>query len=117
MEKIKQDGVIYVENGRTKQRLPIYWQLYENYLSNLKRFFIPDVVKAMSIPMLIVHGTNDETVPYGSATELKEWKPDAELLAIENGNHVFGGKHPWESDKLPDDLGRVIDETIKFFKK
>ena len=117
MDKIKEEGVVYVNNNRTKQRMPIYWQLYENYFSDLKRFFIPDVVKSMGIPLLIVHGTNDETVPYSSATELKEWKPDAQLLTIEDGNHVFGGSHPWEQTALPDDLKKVIEETIKFFKQ
>ena len=117
MDKIKEEGVVYVNNNRTKQRMPIYWQLYENYFSDLKRFFIPDVVKSMGVPLLIVHGTNDETVPYSSATELKEWKPDAQLLTIEDGNHVFGGSHPWEQTALPDDLKKVIEETIKFFKQ
>lgn len=117
MERIKEEGVVYVKNGRTNQQMPIYWQMYENYFSDLKRFFIPDVVKRLSIPMLVVHGTNDETVPYSSATELKEWKPDAELLLIENGNHVFGGKHPWEEQRLPDDLKQVVDTTIRFFKQ
>ncbi|MCW3124385.1 MAG: dienelactone hydrolase [Bacteroidetes bacterium] len=117
MEKIKEDGVVYVQNGRTKQKMPIYWQMYENYFADLKRFYIPDVVKRLTTPMFIVHGTNDETVPYSSATEIKDWNPNAELLLIQNGNHVFGGKHPWEEEQLPDDLKTVVDNTIRFFKQ
>ena len=117
MQTIKEDGVIYVENSRTKQRLPLYWQIYQNYFDNQQRLYIPDVVRSLTIPMLIVHGDHDESVPYSSATELKAWKPDAELLTIEGGNHVFGGKHPWEELQLPDDFKKVIDETIRFFKQ
>ena len=117
MEKIKQEGVIYVTNGRTKQKLPIYWQMYQDYFDNLKRLFIPDIVKNLTIPMLIVHGTNDEAVPYSSATELGKWKTDAEFLTIENGNHVFGANHPWQHNYLPDDLKKVTEVTIRFFKK
>jgi pimeloyl-ACP methyl ester carboxylesterase len=117
MEKIKEEGVVYVKNGRTKQRMPVYWQMYENYFANLKRFYIPDVVKSLTIPMFVVHGTNDDAVPYTSATEIKEWNPNAELLLIQDGNHVFGGKHPWEENHLPDDLQRVVEETIRFFKQ
>lgn len=117
MKKIKEVGAVYVQNGRTKQQMPVYWQMYENYFANLKRFYIPDVVKSLSIPTFVVHGTKDETVPYTSATEIKEWNSKVELLLIQDGNHVFGGKHPWEEDHLPDDLKRVVDETIKFFKQ
>jgi pimeloyl-ACP methyl ester carboxylesterase len=116
MEKIKNDGVIYVTNSRTKQRLPIYWQMYEDYFAHLTRLYIPDVVKRLTIPMVIVHGTNDETVPYYSAEEIKSWKPDAELISIEGGNHVFGAKHPWAHDTLPDDMNKAVTETIRFFK-
>lgn len=117
MDKIRQDGVIYVTNGRTKQQLPVYWQMYENYFAHPQRLYIPDVAASLSIPMLIVHGDQDEAVPVSSATELKEWKRDAELMIVEGGNHVFGGKHPWDSEILPADLHNVIDKTIEFFKK
>jgi pimeloyl-ACP methyl ester carboxylesterase len=117
MDKIKADGVIYVNNSRTMQRLPVYWQTYEDYLAHPERLYIPAVIKRLTIPMLIVHGTDDETVPYSSATEMKEWKPDAELLTIEGGNHVFGAKHPWAEDRLPDGMKQVVDKTIEFFKK
>jgi pimeloyl-ACP methyl ester carboxylesterase len=117
MEKIKQEGVMYVTNGRTKQQMPIYWQMYQDYFDHLKRLFIPDVVKTLTIPMLIVHGDNDETVGYEHAIELKEWKPDAELLAIENGNHVFGASHPWAHDYLPDDLKKAVEATIRFLRE
>ena len=117
MKKIQQADVMYVTNGRTKQQLPIYWQMYENYFAHQERLYIPDVVRRLTIPMLIVHGTQDEAVPASSATELKAWKPDAELMMVEGANHVFGGKHPWDSETLPTDLQSILDRTIQFFKK
>ena len=116
MEKIKEDGVIYVTNWRTKQQLPVYWQMYEDYFGHMKRLYIPDVVRNLSIPMLIIHGTADETVPYQYAVEMKEWKPDAELLLIEGANHIFGAQHPWTEDHMPADLNKAISETVRFFK-
>jgi pimeloyl-ACP methyl ester carboxylesterase len=96
--------------------MPVYWQMYEDYFANMKRLYIPDVVKSLSIPMLIIHGTADETVPYQSAVELKEWKPDAELLLLEGANHIFGAQHPWTEDGMPADLNKAISETVHFFK-
>lgn len=117
MNQIKEAGVLYVTNSRTKQQLPVYWQLYDNYFQHPERLYIPNVVRHLDIPMLIVHGSHDQAVPVTSASEMKNWKPDAELMIIENGNHVFGGRHPWELETLPDDLHLVIDQTIAFFKK
>lgn len=117
MTKIKEEGVIYTENTRTKQQMPLYWQLYETYYANLPRLYIPDVVRRLSIPMLIVHGTNDDAVPYSAATEMKTWKPDAELLTIADGNHVFDTKEPWLETSLPKDMQTVVSETIRFFKQ
>ena len=116
MDKIKNDGVIYVTNSRTKQSLPIYWQMYEDYLSHMDRLYIPAVVRRLAIPMVIVHGTKDETVPYSSAEEMKSWKPDAELVPIEGANHVFGARHPWTEDAMPADMNKAVTETIRFFK-
>jgi dipeptidyl aminopeptidase/acylaminoacyl peptidase len=115
MKALKEKGVIFVPNARTNQQMPIYWQMYENYNANQARLHIPSNFKSLTIPALIVHGTKDETVPFKAAEELVSWNINATLFAIENANHNFGGKHPWDSDALPEDLKMVIDETIRFF--
>ncbi len=115
MDKIKKEGVIFIPNSRTNQMMPIKWQMYEDYFTNRDRLFIPDAVRKLSIPFLIIHGAKDETVPVASATEMQHWNKAAELLIIENGNHNFGGKHPWDSEELPKDLERVVEDTVKFF--
>jgi len=38
------------------------------------------------------------------------------LVSIENGNHVFGSKHPWESNTLPKELKEVVKNCIDFIK-
>jgi alpha-beta hydrolase superfamily lysophospholipase len=115
MLRLQQDGVIYIPNARTNQQMPIYKQLYENYEANKERLHIPSKVKLLHKPLLIVHGTNDETVPLQSAIELKQWKPDAELLVIENANHTFGGKHPFNESELPTHFNYALEKTIGFF--
>lgn len=116
LEKIKRDGVVFVGNSRTGQMMPIKWQLYENYFANLPRLFVPDAVRALKIPLLIIHGTKDETVPAEYAVEMHSWNESSKLLLIENGNHNFGGKHPWTENELPKDLEKVAQETIGFFR-
>jgi pimeloyl-ACP methyl ester carboxylesterase len=115
LEKIKQDGVTFIKNTRTMQQMPIRWQMYENYFANLKRLYIADAVRDLKQPLLIIHGVKDETIPVSCALEMKDWNPKADLFLVENGNHVFGAKHPWKEEKLPADFDTVVQESVKFF--
>jgi len=116
MERMKRDGVIYIPNARTNQQMPIYKQLYEDYENNVQRLHIPDAVKNLRQPLLVVHGTADETVPFTAATEMSAWNTNATLIKIENGNHTFGAKHPWNEDTLPADTVVAVEQTVMFFQ-
>ncbi len=115
MERMKRDGVIYIPNARTNQLMPIYKQLYEDYQNNLTRLHIPDAVKNLKQPFLIVHGTADETVPFTAAEEMNTWNTNTTLIKIENGNHTFGAKHPWSENILPADTLIALENTAHFF--
>jgi len=117
LEKIKREGIAFIGNARTKQMMPIKWQMYENYFANLNRLFVPDAVKQMQISLLIVHGTNDETIPVEAAIEMKQWNNKSKLLLLENSNHNFGGKHPYNENTLTSDLETAVKATIEFFKE
>ncbi|MBT0607042.1 alpha/beta hydrolase family protein [Aequorivita echinoideorum] len=116
-EAWKATGVTYVENSRTKQKLPHNFQFYEDYKANEKRFTIKRAVENLTIPHLIIHGTDDSTVQEKEAKALQKWNPNCKLVLITGADHVFGAQHPWENENLPQDLERVISETIDFLKK
>ncbi|MBS1614416.1 MAG: alpha/beta hydrolase [Bacteroidetes bacterium] len=116
-EQIKRDGIIYIPNSRTKQHMPIKWQMYESYFAHKDRLYIPDAVREIDKPFLIIHGSKDETVPVAYAEEMHGWNPKTKLLLIENGGHTFGGKHPWTEDELPADLKEVVHATGRFLLK
>jgi dienelactone hydrolase len=111
----QKSGVEYTINSRTKQNLPLYFQLYEDYQHNKKRLDIQSAIKSLKIPVLLCHGANDEAVPLEKARDLQAWKPTAELF-IENSDHVFGRKHPWTSENLPEPMQAVVNKTIAFFR-
>ena len=48
-----------------------------------------DIIKKLKIPVLIINGTKDLQVSVSEAELLKEANEDAELLLIENMNHVL----------------------------
>ena len=116
LEKWKEDGTIYTFNSRTQQNMPLHFQIYENYIANAARLDIPKAATTIDVPWLIVHGTNDISVPYYFAEQLHEWNTNSKLFTIENADHTFGGKHPWNSTELPVDAKIVVEKCVAFFK-
>ena len=118
MEKInewKRTGVEYYLNGRTKQQMPLYYQLYEDYQQNHERLNIQRAISDLNIPILLCHGTLDPAVPVDVAYFLKQWQPNAQLFTIES-DHVFGRSHPWGLDNLPEAMERVVAVSLAFLK-
>ena len=114
----QQQGVYHVENSRTKQQLPLYYQIVEDYHANRLRLDIPHIVRRkLHKPLLVVHGDQDETVPVARAYELKSWKPNAELQILLAVTHNFGGAHPWTAKELPTAAKQAADTTVKFLRR
>ena len=114
LERWKKDGVKYVLNGRTKQQMPHNYQFYLDYKANEKRLHIESAAKAINVPFLIVHAKEDPSVKFNEARELHSFNSNSKLLEIENSNHVFGAKHPWEEKTLPEALKKVVEKSIEF---
>jgi pimeloyl-ACP methyl ester carboxylesterase len=110
-------GVTYVENSRTKQELPHYFQFFKDFEENEQRLTISDAVINLSKPQLIIHGSDDTTVSLNEAVAMNKWNPDSELEIINTADHVFGSKHPWHDKKLPDDLQEAVNITLSFLNK
>lgn len=116
MKAWKESGVQYYTNGRTKQEMPMHYQLYEDYINNNERLDILKAASSIQIPFLICHGTEDTGVNIESAHALHKVNHDSELFII-NSDHVFGRKHPWVETVLPASMQEVVDKNIDFFKK
>lgn len=114
LEKWKQNGVYYVENGRTKQQMPHYYQFFEDFKNNEHFFDVELSMEMAKAHVLIIHGTKDESVNVKHAEHLHLLNPNSELYLIENANHTFGAKEPWEGNQLPEKLNEVVEKCIDF---
>ena len=122
IEHWKKEGVIYVENTRTNQQMPMYYQLAEDTLNNKDRFDIERVAQQITIPHLVIHGTGDTSVNVAEAYKIKAWNKNSELFIIEGANHTFGAVHPPgnfrdEQEHFPDEVTMVLDKTLNFIKR
>ena len=110
-------GRIEVENTRTKQILPMDYEIVEDALANEPRFDIRRAARELDRPWLLLHGTEDETVPVREAHELAALATDPrfESLLIEKAGHTFGARHPWAGHTAETEL--LFDATMKFLSR
>lgn len=116
LENWERSGVMYSENGRTKQQMPHFYQFYENFKQNEDRFTIQYCAQHLDKPLLIIQGTEDEAVKDKEAFLLSEWCRNSELYLLEDANHTFGAKEPWTSDELPADLAKAVQKSVEFLQ-
>lgn len=116
MDKWKKDGEVIIPNARTKQDMPIKYQFYEDFEFNKARLDIPTRAAQISVPWLIIHGSEDEAVPVSEAHDLHQYGPNSGLSILEGEGHTFGGKHPWTEDSFPGATEMVVEESIGFLK-
>ena len=117
IEQWKQEGVKYVENGRTKQQMPHYFQFYEDFVANKKRLHIETAAKKIEVPFLIIHGDDDTSIGIDEAHALHQWNANSELIIIEDANHVFNTKHPWNNEQLSNELLQISNHIISFLNR
>lgn len=114
LEEWKYKGVYYVENARTKQEMPHFYQFFEDFQKNEHRFDVERSMEMAKAHILIIHGTSDEGVNVKNSEHLHILNPNSELFLIENGKHTFGAKEPWTETVLPKDLNTVVEKCIEF---
>ena len=112
----KRSGVDYITNARTKQEMPLHYQLYEDFSTHKGRLDIEAAVKRLTIPLLICHGTSDTSVSVENAERLQAWKGDAQTCFVDS-DHVFGRRHPWLHTEMPAATQKVLQDTIHFFRQ
>ncbi|PWH84021.1 alpha/beta hydrolase [Algibacter marinivivus] len=117
LEQWKKDGVKYVLNGRTKQKMPHFYQFYEDFIQNEERLTVKRAVSNLKTPFLIIHGDNDTSVLIDEAHNLHKWQPKSVLKIIEGANHVFNTNHPWQQKNLSTQLKKVTSLIISFLKE
>lgn len=115
LEDWRKTGVRYVANSRTKQNLPNYYSLYEDFKANEDRLNIRKACKSIKIPVLVIHGDQDTSVSISEGEQIAEWLK-TELITISETDHVFGATHPWQKEVLPEKLERVCDRIYGFLK-
>jgi pimeloyl-ACP methyl ester carboxylesterase len=85
-----------IPNSRTGQDMPLERNVLDDTLANGPRLDVLASAGALRVPFALVHGDADAAVPFEDATALADAAGEvATLTKIEDGDHVFGAKHPF----------------------
>jgi uncharacterized protein len=113
------NGVIFKKNNRTNQELPQGFEFLQEVLASEDTWNVERAIRSLQLPILIVHGEKDESVPpeHGRSlfASIKQANSNASLKIIPDATHTFNTKHPFAGpSKQLDDL---ISTTSYWIKK
>ncbi len=117
VELWRKRGRIEIENVRTQQLLPMNYEIVEDVYANEDRFDIRKAAATLARPWLLVHGTDDETIPLGEGRELAALATDPrfESLFIEGAGHTFGVRQPWSGPTKESE--QLFSATVAFLSR
>ncbi len=116
LEKWREDGVLHVENARTKQMMPLGLDLLADLADRTETIDVPAAEAALTIPHLIVHGEQDEAVALDQGRELLASSGgNAKLHVVAGTGHTFGAVHPFTGTTRA--LTDAISATVEHFRK
>jgi len=107
---IREDGFILSPSARTGQDLRIGRAWIDDLEEHAPERDVLAAVARMKAPLMIVHGTDDESVPIGCADAIAAAYPgDADKLILEGAGHTFNCTNPMSkpSPALEELIARV----------
>ena len=111
-------GVYFKKNNRTNQELPQGFEFLQEIINCEEDWNVKEAIQLLNIPILIIHGSNDEAVPAEHAESLFLWikksNTNARLKIIPDATHTFNTKHPFE--KTSKELEELIKTTVEWIR-
>ncbi len=114
LEDWKRTGFLEFDNLRNGQTLRINFSYIEDIEQN--GYDLPKFLKKIQCPVLIIHGSEDYTVPLKEIESFykKAQNPFVIFEIIPNTGHTFGIEHPFIAPTPA--LLNVLQKVIKFLK-
>jgi uncharacterized protein len=115
MDEWQANGVYHRNNGRTHQDLPQGKEFLEETLASHDKWNLEKTIGHLVMPILVVHGSADEAVPFEHGLNIFSWIDDNndhnEFIAIENGTHTLNTSHVGnrESEQLDEFCGELVE--------
>ncbi|MFY0643347.1 MAG: dienelactone hydrolase [Bacteroidia bacterium] len=112
--KWQQEGVCYIDNARTGEKMPIEFGFFEDLVSHKEEYNVMNQIEELKQDLLILHGEKDTVIPHSAADEMYASVGHSILVTIDNANHTFNTSHPLKEKKIPLAFAQMLEETLEF---
>lgn len=108
----RERGFLPILNARTGQELRLDVTALDDLEAHHDRFDVPSACRRLKVPVMIVHGTADESVPFEESHLLADAidHPDRRVLEVAGAGHTFGIRHPMRNST--ESFERVANATL-----
>jgi alpha-beta hydrolase superfamily lysophospholipase len=90
----RERGFLDVMNARTKQVMRMSPAILDDYDAHREHLNVLDAAALLRVPLLVLHGERDDSVPVAEARAIAERATDASLCVIRNASHTYNAIHP-----------------------
>lgn len=112
----RERGFVDIVNARTGQVMKLGTRILDDVEAHSgSTLDIAAAAGRIHVPWLILHGSEDETVPRAEGERLHDLSSRTSTLRIIETDHGFGAKHPLTG--VPEGLSAAVRETREFFEK
>ena len=112
LRQFDERGFTEVVNARTQQTMRVSRAMFDDWTGNRERLDILAAASRLDVPLLVVHGARDESVPVGEGRALAAAAPDAATGVIVPAGHTFNAIHPLVT--IPPELSLAAEMTAHF---
>jgi len=84
-------------------------QLSTEFFADAKQYDLPETVKSLKTPLMVVHGDADEIIPVENAYQAKSLNPEHMELAV-----IAGADHMFSNDKH---RSQIVKLVVRWFKE
>jgi pimeloyl-ACP methyl ester carboxylesterase len=108
----RREGFLDAVNTRTGQNMRLSTRVLDDYEQNPARFDILAATRRLDVPLLVVHGARDESVPVQESAEIAAQHVDSSRLVIATAGHTYNAIHPLVH--VPKELTLAATVTCRF---
>jgi pimeloyl-ACP methyl ester carboxylesterase len=90
----RRDGHVDILNSRTGQTMRMSTAVLDDIEANREWLDIGRAARQLRVPLLVIHGAADQTVPLHDGRTLAGQGADASLVVLGGATHTFGATHP-----------------------
>ena len=108
----RRNGWLDVLNARTGQNMRMSTNILDDYEQHADRLDILAAAARFDVPLLVIHGARDESVPVAESFDIARQYFDASHMVIANASHTYNAIHPLVH--VPKELRLVTTVTARF---